>query len=194
MFWTSTSEFESRLQSTEAKLLEFAKCNHVDDSLQVEAFDTFIPRSAVPCLKPAKEEKDERLKIHGIKATSNGLTDDLYESAPFPLVNLHGYMNAGAYFYRNFGSLCEFFPSVYAIDMLGWGLSSRPSFDEVENNGSVESAEDFFVESLEAWRSKVCVFSISRAVHCIGWLIRHLLTHPSILRPMQFFSIAERYR
>lgn len=157
MFWTSTSEFESRLETTEAKLLEFAQLNHhTENALDVIAFDTFIPRSAVPCLKPAKKEEDKLLKIHGIKATSNGVTDDLYETGPFPLVNLHGYMNAGAYFYRNVGVLCDYFPSVYAIDMLGWGLSSRPPFHEVEDNGSIESAEDFFVESLEAWRSEVC--------------------------------------
>lgn len=167
MFWTSTSEFEAKLQSTEAKLLEFAEQNHhIENSLEVIAFDTFIPRSAVPCLKPARKQEDEILKIHGIKATSNGATDDLYETGPFPLVNLHGYMNAGAYFYRNVGVLCDYFPSVYAIDMLGWGLSSRPPFHEIENNGSIESAEDFFVESLEAWRSEVRLLELVFSFTC----------------------------
>ena len=152
-FWTSTSEFESRLQSTEAKLLEFAQLGFDESSLELKAFDTPIPRSAVPCLKPAKTVEDETLKIHCIQAVPNDVPDN--ETTVFPLVNLHGYMNAGAYFYRNFGGLCSSFPCVYAVDMLGWGRSSRPPFDEVMENGSIQSGEDFFVESLEAWRSKV---------------------------------------
>ena len=84
-----------------------------------------------------------------------------------PLVNLHGYMNAGAYFYRNMGDLCGHFQSVYAVDMLGWGLSSRPSMDEVKESDTILSAEDFFVESLEAWRSMVRVKSIDIVARAI---------------------------
>ena len=174
-FWTSTSEFESRLQSTEAKLLEFVQRNNND--IEVKAFDTSIPRSAVPCLEPAKAEEDETLKIHCVQAVSNGFKNGTLENEnpPLPLVNLHGYMNAGAYFYRNLEGLCSFFPSVYAVDMLGWGLSSRPSWNEVKDNGSVQSAEDFFVESLEAWRSMVR--SLKQPL--IDWIVFVMICHSS---------------
>lgn len=165
--WTSSSEFESRLQSTEAKLLEFAQRGFDESSLELKAFDTPIPRSAVPCLKPAKKEEDETLKIHCIQAVSNECLDD-NETTPSPLVNLHGYMNAGAYLYRNLGGLCSYYPSVYAVDMLGWGLSSRPPFHQVKDSGSIESAEDFFVESLEAWRSTNNIEKMVLSGHSFG--------------------------
>ena len=146
--------------------MEYAKLKHVRNSFDVEAFDTFIPRSAVPCLKPTRNEEEKKLKIHCIKATSTKARDGLRDTAPYPLVNLHGYMNAGAYFYRNLGGLCDYFPAVYAVDMLGWGFSSRVPFRQVKDSGSVESAEDFFVESLEAWRSEVR-FDSSLRLDCL---------------------------
>ncbi len=164
MFWTSTAEYESRLRNAEAKLLEYARRNDKTNCLEVTAFDTDIPRSAIPCLaknspclNPAKEEDDEKLTIHCIRAVSKELPPN-HDKASIPLVNLHGYMNAGAYFYRNMGGLSKFFSTVYAVDMLGWGLSSRVPHNEVQDRGSVESAEEFFVESIEAWRSAVRTF------------------------------------
>jgi cardiolipin-specific phospholipase len=52
--------------------------------------------------------------------------------------------------------------------MLGWGLSSRPSFDHVVDRKSVKSAEDFFVESLEAWRSENNIDRMILAGHSMG--------------------------
>ena len=174
--WTSSEDYESRLRITEAKLLDFAQrygtTRHVEDdeteSLETfDAFDTYIPRSAVPCLIPAEisclttsaqsDDEDATLRIHCVRATRNAPIGNTAESCKIPLVNLHGYMNAGAYFYRNLAGLCKHFPTVYAVDMLGWGLSSRPSWEEVKESETIESAEDFFVESLEAWRSVVRV-------------------------------------
>lgn len=75
---------------------------------------------------------------------------------------------AGAYFYRNFGGLSKYFPSIYALDMLGWGLSSRPEFNQIVNGTSSEAAEDFFVESLEAWRSEQNIDRMILAGHSFG--------------------------
>lgn len=44
------------------------------------------------------------------------------------LFSLKNKVNGGAYFYRNFIGLSQYFTSIYALDMLGWGLSSRPDF------------------------------------------------------------------
>ena len=63
----------------------------------------------------------------------------------------------------------DHFPQIFALDMYGWGLSSRPNFDldqleadvkhaaddtkeDKETKKKVSSAEKFFVESLESWR------------------------------------------
>ena len=109
-------------------------------------------------------------------------------------------MNGGAYFYRNFLRLSEYFPKIYALDQLGWGLSSRPSFSKYfsntesmlsrrandENSRSsktidsyasketrtlVRVAESFFVESLEAWRKAMDIDSMVLAGHSMGGLI-----------------------
>jgi pimeloyl-ACP methyl ester carboxylesterase len=50
--------------------------------------------------------------------------------------------------------------------MLGWGLSSRPKFILIDD--SVETAEVFFVESLEAWRAENKIDKMVLAGHSIG--------------------------
>ncbi len=135
----------------------------------------------------------EQYSLHGVKVTNHQLlsasdTNDNNEdaSSPAPLVLLHGYANGSLYFYRNLHGLSKFFGQIYALDMLGWGLSSRPSFqfktklqsssDSKGNaeanykNGSdkVKSAEQFFVESLESWRSHHNLPKITLAGHSMG--------------------------
>lgn len=160
------------------------------DSWELKTLDTPIPRSVVPLKSNATSttaagdgdsrsrfdqegEEEDTFVMHCVHAVSasklNSTTTTTGQSsnvtttttAASPLVMLHGYMNAGAYFYRNLGGLSEYFESIYAVDMLGWGLSSRPSFDDVQDSSSIRSAEDFFVESLEAWRSIVRCFICS---------------------------------
>lgn len=80
-------------------------------------------------------------------------------------------VNGGAYFYRNLMGLSRYFPKIYALDQLGWGLSSRPSFQAPKTNSeaeSVKAAEDFFVESLEAWRKENKIESMILAGHSMG--------------------------
>jgi len=170
--WTSITEFEARLEATEKELLKLARryTTRSADSLELTTFDTYIPRSAVSCLKPAKTSEDEELKIHSIRAVSKESVNNASPNATttMPLVNLHGYMNAGAYFYRNLGGLSSYFQNVYAVDMLGWGLSSRPPFDEVIASETIESADNFFVESLEAWRSMNDIDKMILSGHSFG--------------------------
>jgi len=95
------------------------------------------------------KEDDSQLIIHGVKVTSTSNNNSTTSTTP--LILLHGYANAALYFYRNLSGLSrQHYGTVYALDMLGWGLSSRPPFVTEEN--TVRSAEKFFVESIEAWR------------------------------------------
>jgi cardiolipin-specific phospholipase len=55
---------------------------------------------------------------------------------------------------------------VYALDLLGWGLSSRPAFDLVDP--TCETAEQFFVQSLEAWRKAQRIDKMILAGHSMG--------------------------
>ena len=79
------------------------------------------------------DEDVEHYSLHGVKVVNQQLLassdDDVSSSSPAPLVLLHGYANGSLYFYRNLHGLSKFFGQIYALDMLGWGLSSRPRFN-----------------------------------------------------------------
>lgn len=176
MFWSSAaaqvaSKMES-LRNAEATLVSFARRFGGRDpsSYDMTLFDTHIPQSSVPlkssCSVVSCDDEnggDDDLVIHGVKLTSK---EHHQGSAKTPLVLQHGYMNGGLYFYRNLVGLTSYFENVYAIDMLGWGLSSRPTFDLRDN--SVETTEEFFVESLEEWRKKNKIDKMILAGHSMG--------------------------
>jgi cardiolipin-specific phospholipase len=115
-------------------------------------------------------QDEEELVIHGIQVTAQTTAHDKENTTETPLVLLHGYMNASAYFYRNLVGLTDYYQSIFSLDMLGWGLSSRPSFQNLKDD-SLETAEDFFVESLEVWRSKNNVDKMVLAGHSMGGYI-----------------------
>lgn len=116
------------------------------------------------------ENDDDHYRIHALRISNTGdgntNTNDSSKKDETPLVMLHGYMNGAAYFYRNFAGLSRHFTSIYSLDLLGWGLSSRPKFALIDDR--VRTAEDFFVESLEAWRSKNNIDRMILAGHSMG--------------------------
>ncbi|XP_077362763.1 1-acylglycerol-3-phosphate O-acyltransferase ABHD5 isoform X1 [Festucalex cinctus] len=83
------------------------------------------------------------------------------ESRP-PLVLLHGFGGGVALWSQNLDSLSSGGP-VYALDLLGFGRSSRPLF-----SGEPEGAEEQFVEALEEWREKVGLEEMLLLGHNLG--------------------------
>eukprot|EP00979_Chaetoceros_neogracilis_P001527 scaffold261_cov318-Chaetoceros_neogracile.AAC.13 len=201
IFSSATTQLAARIESmkgAETALMSFANRfkdlndDHGYRGIEAEThildiFDTKIPRSAVPLKMKTKcqikyckndiNEDDDHLVIHGIKVTSNiykqnhqNASDSTDES---PLVLLHGYMNGAPYFYRNLLGLSNyaFAGQVYALDMLGWGLSSRPKF-QVTSKGDEKddtyAAEQVFVESLEAWRKEHNIQKMTLGGHSMG--------------------------
>lgn len=76
---------------------------------------------------------------------------------PLEIVLVHGYGAALGFFYKNFEGLTSIpGTKLHAIDMLGFGLSSRPDFPNIsgETIEGVKESEDFFIDSLEQWRIK----------------------------------------
>jgi cardiolipin-specific phospholipase len=153
-----------QMKASEARLLKFAGKfvgrNQDSTRTEISIFDTKIGSSSV--LRKLRKDEEE-LSIHGVQVTSKLPSKS---STDTPLVILHGYMNASAYFYRNLMGLSSYFNSIYALDMLGWGLSSRPKFDLIDD--SVETAEDFFCESLEQWRVAQKIDTMILAGHSMG--------------------------
>lgn len=63
---------------------------------------------------------------------------------------------------QNLDALSQHRP-VFALDLLGFGQSSRPLFSL-----DAQEAEDQFVESIECWRAKVGVESMILLGHNLG--------------------------
>ncbi|GAB5372728.1 hypothetical protein AAMO2058_001689700 [Amorphochlora amoebiformis] len=86
---------------------------------------------------------DQGRRIHTAEGGQNHTTT---------IVCTAGYGAGLGFFFRNYGNLTSKY-HVYAVDLLGWGLSSRPPWPK--NVSCAEDAENFFVESLERWRRAV---------------------------------------
>lgn len=183
-FWTTAAQVAARMETmrkAEAGLVALARRfgDKEPSTYNMEIFDTEIPSSVLPFRTQSNNKEAEEqqfLSMHAIRVTQK--KDAAEETAKensnpnltqsqYPLVIVHGYMNGALYFYRNLVGLTSFFDTVISVDLLGWGLSSRPSFDQLKDD-SVETAEAFFVESLESWRSKNSIEKMNLAGHSMG--------------------------
>ncbi|KAM4538876.1 1-acylglycerol-3-phosphate O-acyltransferase ABHD5-like isoform 1-T1 [Odontesthes bonariensis] len=79
-----------------------------------------------------------------------------------PLVLLHGFGGGVALWAQNLDPLSSCRP-VYALDLLGFGRSSRPLFST-----DPEAAEEQFVTALEEWREKVGLEEMVLLGHNLG--------------------------
>ncbi|XP_015248416.1 PREDICTED: 1-acylglycerol-3-phosphate O-acyltransferase ABHD5 [Cyprinodon variegatus] len=79
-----------------------------------------------------------------------------------PLVLLHGFGGGLGLWAQNLDALSSCGP-VYALDLLGFGRSSRPQFST-----DPEEAEEEFVLSLEEWREKVGLDEMVLLGHNLG--------------------------
>lgn len=158
----------SKLKKAEDSLVVFAKNFGERDpsTYTITTQDTSIPSEVLP-LKKNESLKDD-LYMHSLRVAGKQPDPSKQD---VPLVILHGYMNGAMYFYRNVVGLSNHFNTVYSLDTLGCGLSSRSPglLSKVDN--SVETTEAFFVEALEEWRKANGISKMILAGHSLGGYI-----------------------
>ena len=113
--------------------------------------------------------------IHTLKAGKEGP----------PLVMLHGYGGSGVAFFPMLQELSTKY-TVYCIDLLGMGLSSRPTFKA----NSTEETIDFFIESIEEWRKYNGLNSFHLLGHSFGGYLSccYTLKHPDQVQSLLLLS------
>lgn len=119
-----------------------------------------------------------------------------------PLVLLHGYMNGAMYFYRNIANLANNYREVYALDLIGCGLSSRRTrlltkdlkAPKGHSRKSPQATETLFVESIEAWRRATLGANtkIVLAGHSLGGYlaVAYCEKYPQFVHQLQLYSPA----
>ena len=111
------------------------------------------------------------------------------ESVDNNLVMLHGYGAGLGFFYKNFEGLSRR-PNwkLYALDMLGMGRSSRPSFKihAKEREDKIKEAESWFVDALEEWRIKRGIDKMTLLGHSLGgyMAVAYALKYPGHLNKL----------
>lgn len=89
-----------------------------------------------------------------------------------PVVLVHGYGAGSAFFFRNVGAIASMpHTRLYALDWLGMGRSSRPSYvmpHSPKTRERVEASETFFLTALEQWRTKMKIEKMVLIGHSLG--------------------------
>ncbi|XP_023315836.1 protein ABHD4 isoform X1 [Trichogramma pretiosum] len=96
------------------------------------------------------------------------------QSTETPIVLLHGLGAGVALWVFNLDSLAKHRP-VYAIDLLGFGRSSRPNF-----SSDAKEAEDQLVRSVESWRRETQLDKFVLLGHSMGGFLAasYAIKHP----------------
>jgi len=91
-----------------------------------------------------------------------------------PLVLVHGWGGALGWWRHNLDGLAEKY-TVYAIDLLGWGRSSRPDM-----RGTQAERQRMWVDSIEEWADAVGLEEFTLLGHSMGGYLSGLyaLSHP----------------
>jgi cardiolipin-specific phospholipase len=109
------------------------------------------------------------------------------------LVMLHGYGAGLGFFYKNFEGLSRAKGwKLYALDMLGMGRSSRPTFKvhAKDQQGKITEAENWFIDALEEWRILKKIDKFTLLGHSMGgyMAVAYALKYPGHLKKLVLAS------
>ena len=92
-----------------------------------------------------------------------------------PVVMLHGFGGGVGLWALNLDALSREGRSVYALDLLGFGQSSRPCFPT-----DAEEVEAMFVDAIEQWRAQLGLEAMILLGHNLGGYLAasYALRHP----------------
>lgn len=101
-------------------------------------------------------------------------TDKSADVSRLPLVLLHGFAAGLGFWTFNIDHLSKQ-QNVYAIDLLGFGRSSRPNFPS-----EAEEVEKVYVDSIEEWRQRMGLNKFVLCGHSFGGYLAcaYALKHP----------------
>ncbi|KAI9778978.1 MAG: hypothetical protein M1839_007789 [Geoglossum umbratile] len=105
------------------------------------------------------------------------------------LVMLHGYGAGLGFFYKNFEGLSRNKGwKIYALDLLGMGRSSRPTFrvHAKDQKGKISEAENWFIDALEEWRVQKKIDRFTLIGHSLGgyMAVAYALKYPGHLKKL----------
>ncbi|PLB55182.1 alpha/beta hydrolase [Aspergillus steynii IBT 23096] len=111
------------------------------------------------------------------------------EQADQHLVMLHGYGAGLGFFYKNFEPLSRLQGwQLHALDLLGMGRSTRPSFriKAKKREDAIKEAEDWFIDALEEWRVKRKIDRFTLLGHSLGgyMAVAYALKYPGRLNKL----------
>ncbi|KAE8145128.1 Alpha/Beta hydrolase protein [Aspergillus avenaceus] len=111
------------------------------------------------------------------------------EEASQHLVMIHGYGAGLGFFYKNFEPLSRLKGwQLHALDMLGMGRSTRPSFriKSKDREDAIKEAEAWFVDALEEWRVKRNIDRFTLLGHSLGgyMAVAYALKYPGRLNKL----------
>lgn len=182
-WWESVSP-----AAAEAAVLRFLPFNHPGPATAVDH-----PHSErTPKLDPhgQRECKSELVPLSGNDRVLNEFSiTRMEEEKKEDLVILHGYGAGLAFFYKNFDGLSSV-PGwkLWALDLLGYGRSSRPPFKihAKEPEAKIREAEAWFIDALEEWRIKRGLEKFTLLGHSLGGYlaVSYALKYPGHLKKL----------
>uniref|UniRef100_UPI00358E73AF 1-acylglycerol-3-phosphate O-acyltransferase ABHD5-like n=1 Tax=Myxine glutinosa TaxID=7769 RepID=UPI00358E73AF len=184
--WSPTSQ--RHLKAAEEKVLQCIRSKLLGSYVPVSQDGLSLWTLTV--LNPEIESEDQQIDGLESKCESTNQPPWCFHT---PLVLVHGFGGGVGLWVLNLDSLCRRRP-VLAFDLLGFGRSSRPSFEY-----DAATAERQFVDSIEAWRASMGLPAMILLGHSLGaylatsYALRwpHRVRHLLLVDPWGFLARPE---
>ena len=160
----------------------------IDQNIKEQAYEQevlLLRKFVSPLTEKEMYYKDININFHGDNYLHTLFCCHEQRDKKEILVFLHGYQGNSLSFYKIMPLIHEKFTS-YAPDLIGMGLSSRPNIEFT----SPEMCNDFFVESIEAWRQAMGLEKFYLCGHSVGgyFALIYALKYPQYIKDIILFA------